>query len=422
MHIVFIVGSYYPYYSAVSKCVGNVAEVLSRTHKVTVICEKNYMHQEEEENYKNLKILRVASKEKQTREILLNKASGFKGIKRVCLRAAFDAYKLLQVTRFLFLSRVSIKTELVNLYTKKLEEIEGQIDLIIPASMPFESLVAADKYKNTVKKDVKIVPYLFDQFVDSRTLHRFALIKKIKRNKHKELENNILSNSHSIMAMHSFKKYFLNEYPQLHNINYVEHPLILENENTSSSVKFERLKISYIGGLYKNYVEPNYVLELFKQGQFESVELHFYIIGNCNRIVDKYSSENANWIVNHGGVDKKRAEIALRESDFLISIAENNGIQMSSKIFEYMSFGKPIIHFYTVSNDVNLKILEKYPLALCLKQDQSKTGSNIIKLKRFLEESYNKIVLFDEVVRIFPDATPEYTAELVETILKEQAR
>jgi hypothetical protein len=39
---------------------------------------------------------------------------------------------------------------------------------------------------------------------------------------------------------------------------------------------------------------------------------------------------------------------------------------MSSKIFEYISCGKPIVHFYTANNDAKLKILKEYPLALCL--------------------------------------------------------
>ena len=40
---------------------------------------------------------------------------------------------------------------------------------------------------------------------------------------------------------------------------------------------------------------------------------------------------------------------------------------MSSKIFDYMSFGKPIIHFYFNDNDVNVPWLKHYNNAFCIK-------------------------------------------------------
>ncbi|WP_300350064.1 hypothetical protein [Clostridium sp.] len=67
MHIVFIVGSYYPNYSAVGKCVDNVAEKLSKKHKVTVICEKNDLNQLSKEQFNNQNILRTITTEKVNR-------------------------------------------------------------------------------------------------------------------------------------------------------------------------------------------------------------------------------------------------------------------------------------------------------------------------------------------------------------------
>ena len=36
-HIVFLLGNYYPYYSAVEKCLGNVIEELEKDNRVTVV-------------------------------------------------------------------------------------------------------------------------------------------------------------------------------------------------------------------------------------------------------------------------------------------------------------------------------------------------------------------------------------------------
>jgi len=54
-------------------------------------------------------------------------------------------------------------------------------------------------------------------------------------------------------------------------------------------------------------------------------------------------------------------------SDNLIAVGNNDCNQVPSKIFEYMSFGKPIVYFYS-DDDVNVKILKKYPIALCLRR------------------------------------------------------
>lgn len=414
MHIVFIVGSYYPNYSAVGKCVGNVADYISKSHKVTVICQRNISDEENECRYNNQRLIRVITRDKTIRNKLDIKAREDNCKIKKIYSNLLNLYKLAILIKTV-LSKCSINKDLVSKYVQALKHIKEPIDVIVTASMPFESVLSAVKYKESYDNNVKVVPYLFDQFVDSDTLHRFSLNKNIKRKWHLELEKKALKNTDLILAMYSLKTHFRSDLPGVKNIKYIEHPLII-NSRTTESVNKNGIKISYIGGLYKNYVTPEYLLKLFSKTNIEQAVLNFFIIGNCTEIVEDYAKKMPQAIINHGSVDKQTASNQISDSNILISIAEVKGIQMSSKIFEYMSYGKPIIHFYSVDNDVNLKILKKYPLALCLKQDNSVLYENITAFESFCKKNYDTIIPFEDVENLYLDASPKFTASLLENI------
>ncbi len=51
--------------------------------------------------------------------------------------------------------------------------------VLIPCCFPFESVVASIKYKKEFS-NASILPYLFDRFADSSTLHRNEINKQLK--------------------------------------------------------------------------------------------------------------------------------------------------------------------------------------------------------------------------------------------------
>ncbi|WP_238652136.1 hypothetical protein [Paenibacillus piscarius] len=415
MHIVLIVGSYYPYYSAVGRCAGNIAQELEKNNKVTVICLKNNELQLSYEKLSKHDIIRVDTKDISMRNRLKMNIKARKGIIKKFYRAADNLYKIRSALKTI-LSYTSVNNQLRDAYIHAIEKISSPIDVIVPFSLPFESVLAASKYIENIDREVKLIPFLFDQFVNSQTLHRSEINKKFKKSRHLKLEKEMLNLSFNVLAMHSLKKHFELHFPgNLGKIKFVEHPLILDKNKKSEGEKYPNkpLIISYVGGLYKRYVTPEYLFKIFKSANNVNSILNFYIIGNCNEMVNKYSGYFPGKIVNHGSVDKETADQAISESDILVSIAEKEGIQMSSKIFDYISNKKPIIHLYTVQNDVNLKILNKYPLSLCLQQDNSKIKENSIKYEEFCEKIFDLSISFEEIKELFTDALPSYSAELI---------
>lgn len=81
-----------------------------------------------------------------------------------------------------------------------------------------------------------------------------------------------------------------------------------------------------------------------------------------------------------------------------------------------MTYGKPIIHIYYSDNDVNLTYLNRYPLSLCIKAEDSKIEENSKLLIEWCEQHKNRVIVFDYVKDIFCEMTPEYIVNIIRKI------
>lgn len=420
LHIVFIVGGYFPYYSAVGKCVGNVAEELSKDHQVTVLCQRSNSGQKTTELYNNQKIIRVDTKETKIRNRLNEKINSRNGLTQEINKVLLNLYKVFIAIKMLFLN-ATIKNELIEAFYGALKEIDEPIDLIIPSSLPFESVLSSIEYISRNNVETKVIPYLFDQFTDNPSLHRTRWNKMIKRKNHLKLEEYILANSHSILIMNQLEKHFRHNFSAYADkVNVVEHPLLKVNTCNYENLNSDNINIVYTGSFYKKIRNPEYFLNVAEQSLHEiDAVLNIYSFGNCENIIENYSKRYPLKILNHGKVTTEKAYDAISSSDILVAVGNSDNSQIPSKIFEYMSFGKPIVYFYTVDDDANLKVLERYPYRVFIKQDYELMDENVKRFVGFCN-SYSKIrVGYNEIKKIYVDATPRYTADLIINLFNE---
>ena len=82
-----------------------------------------------------------------------------------------------------------------------------------------------------------------------------------------------------------------------------------------------------------------------------------------------------------------------------------------SKIFEYFSFEKKIIHFYKDDEDTCLLYLKKYPYALLI-DERNPLADNLDKIIKFLDNE-KPVSTRQEWRKDFYMNTPEYTAKLI---------
>lgn len=74
----------------------------------------------------------------------------------------------------------------------------------------------------------------------------------------------------------------------------------------------------------------------------------------------------------------------ISSADFLINFGNNNTHMTPCKIFEYMSYGKPIISVSPIKDEPSSRYLEKYPLSLIIKEYENNVADDIEKLKNFV--------------------------------------
>ncbi len=406
-NIVVLVGSYYPNFSAVGICVENIVNVLSKQANVTVVAQQTTYAEEAKITHNGYTIYRIST---MLHKIylygqMLQKSTPMKQKIGMILSVIIRLVNLLSA----IFSIVNIKRDWVRSYMSELNVIhkKQKIDTIIAFSYPFESCVAAYEFKQA-NNSVEYIPYIYDNFVEG-ALHRFKFNKCLKRSIHRELLEKVILNSKKVLAVHTYKQHIDTYSCNVGDkVTYVEHPLLLEPspfEHFSNS----NAKLFYAGAFLKNYVEPTFLLNTLEK-LVPKVDFFatFFVKGNCDAAIMDFKNRYKDNIAAKIDVPMADVIVEMNRSDILICVAEYSGVQMSSKIFTYMSFGKPIILFYYADTDINHTILEKYPLYMGIKE--SDCGSSVLsELVEFVKTNRSKRLSFDEVKNIYPEALPGAT-------------
>ncbi len=395
--VVFILGSYFPNYSAVGRCQGNLAdEMVKEGYQVTVIAQRTEVSEKSRDVYQGQNLIRVATKMQLLQ--LRSKESGdqvklrFLRYRRICKAV---------------LSASSLRRDVVKSYVDALDTLSFVPDIIIPTCLPFESMIAALDYKRN-HAECKVVPILYDMFSQSRRLQYFGWNQKIKRKANMKLERRVLTESDQVLHMPSWTGYVETNYPEFQGkTKEIEHPLIV-CPKSNRMMGYDRTKINFVytGVVDKEIRSPSFAIG-FLSRLSESMDMlvHFYTLGSAEPMIEE-ASKAADYVIAHGQVDHQTAHSAMVSADFLVSIGNTVSNQFPSKVFDYMSTGKPILHFVQSSQDPAIAVLEKYPLSLCIDQKKGFSEEQIKIAADFIAQNKGKSVSFEQVCDLFKDASP----------------
>lgn len=416
--IVFIVDGYYPKFSAVGVCINNIIEELSPNYNIVVITKKSNNNLQNI-HYNNHYIIHYNTIDSYIRNLIHKKHTLAKGLNRKALETLKTAVRGYGYIGAL-LKKTNIKNQEVKAIYNELQKINDKIDAIIPSCLPFESIVASIEFKNDFSSDSKVIPFLFDKFSANSTLHRSENNKKKKFQEHISLERQMFDKCDKLLFVDSWADH-LYEYLGEHKDKFiqVEHPLlkqVVSNENITYNR--ERVNIVYTGALYKKIRSPLNALKLFSNliNKDKRITMHFYITGDCNSIINSYCEKYPNNIINHGSVPTDTAKAAIISADILLSIGNSDVTQLPSKIFEYISTGNTIMHFYSKEEDPVITILSRYNNSYCIANDEEYTQqveSMVLERINNLEDKLD----FDGVENIYSNATPKFTAKKIMDLL-----
>lgn len=321
--------------------------------------------------------------------------------------------KIIRTTKVLLGStRPLLNEQLVEEYYQRLCEISRRtkIDAIIAMYFPFESVEAMNRFSKH-NKEVKTFIYELDSQGDGVSKSQ---IYEIYNKRYETWLKRMYKDVTAVIVMKSHEAYWKRTFEPTYSEKLLIADLpILRKKSIQESHPHEETRLIYSGLIEKRYRSPSYLLSVLKELHSRGFKFYisFYSKGDCEDEIATVAREVTE-ISQHGFVTPDELDVAINETDVLISIGNSFSRSVPSKIISYLSYGKPIIHFSAQENDVCNEYLSKYDLALVVKQTMTvKQASDLVI--DFLGKTKGETVSFNDVQRNFFLNDPDYCANLI---------
>ena len=149
---------------------------------------------------------------------------------------------------------------------------------------------------------------------------------------------------------------------------------------------------------------------------FLAADSSFFCTTDKRYYQEKYvEDENSFLVSNYISQDALRVELC--KADFLLDLGNKESDFLPSKTFQYMGTGKPIIHFMPDTSDVSVDYLRRYKDAISVFMDTSENNINSIVSFIQKERLSPSICDSEELMQLFWENTPQYTAQKLMEIL-----
>jgi hypothetical protein len=280
---------------------------------------------------------------------------------------------------------------------------------VIAVSYPGESLFALVLLKIRFRKKIKTIMYPLDvslggKFNGSAIEKRFSVVSS------RFLYNFCAFFSDMIIVLENtqdlykkalsekvWKKVSLCGIPLAQNFN--ESKIGLKSVND--------LRFVYGGNIDSRVRNPVPLFD-FLDNQLKKIscEINVDVYGVVDSVARQELQSRYKYLkINYRGwVDEQTLNTAMLNSSALLSVGNNVGHLIPSKIFKYMSMNRPIIHLCAIKEDPCVPYLEKYGHSLLLYEFEIAFAENLLE---WIRDNSS----FDvNCSGLFPQCTPEYTA------------
>lgn len=401
---IFLTNHYLPKPGATGLCVHQIAKMLKvRGHKVQVIC---YFYGGAGDcQIDGVNITRI-------------KAPFFMADfsdKNVLIRKVARVFSL--VAKLIFINGYPKRSNVLKeRFISALNELlfKNPNSIVVSTYTPLEACEALLEVKNR-QTNIKAVYYSTDTLSNEKGNSGF--ISPERRTKlGLRWEHKFFGAFDKILIMECHEDYYRTDVfkPYFNKYLIANFPLLCKSDNSYEDIvaSHKRKLLVYAGTLYRELRNPQYLCELLCQAkEFFDFEALFIGGGDCNDIVNSFKEKTGGAIHHDGMVSHNEASKWISESDILLSIGNNESPMAPSKIYEYMATCKPIVHIYTWDKDPCLEPLRKYENSLLIKENGNISIETVVT---FLMTS--KLADRKKVFETFKTSTPEYSADLLETI------
>lgn len=407
-HILIITSDFLPIPSANGVCAYNLSKVLiEKSNSVDVISNRKY-HQKKIEILDDITIHRVPIQ-------LVTQLIKNKKLQTIVLR--FNI--LLHYFMYPLVSILGLLR-----YIHKVNKIikQKQSTILIVINNPLVGCIAGVFAKRRFKEKLNFVLYDVDSF--SNTLHGKYISLEKKRKLMWKWEKIIFQTVDLAIVMKNHEQHYSQEKykPFEQKIKVANFPML--NTHSLKKQKLEEMEQSisircvYLGSLSQSYRNPQIACEVISKIQYAKLQLYGKI-DNSLKVIEKLTEITDGRIQHCGMVSFLDGQSYLQNADVLISIGNRDSDMVPSKTFEYMSYCKPIIHFYVFKEDPVIHSLSQYPNVLLLDAN-APIQALVEKTKDFLSASIGKIVDPKKIRELLYENTPEYSIDLIGNFLSKK--
>ncbi len=409
-----ILGNYSPNPSSVSNCMNPLIKKLSETYIIDVITDRKRVDVPECEIKNNVSVYRVDDYRIMNTIYSneLNKINSSYPLRKIT-KLFTTILKTAYYIRYVMLAKEqgTAGWEKRRVLDKIVElDKKNKYDIIISASQPFQSHYIAEQFKYIKGDNLKWIVFQFDPFTFNDEI-------KVSRRRRKKMyidEKRILSKCDAVLLTPELYEYYKKK-------NYIEitskfsllpfanlEPVEFNSTKVSKNYMLEnKINCLFTGRLYGDIRNPKKVLDVFSK---LDNEIHLVMMTNfsINEMKEWSPNEYLPSIIPFQNRDT--ALYNLLCADILVNIGNTVEHQVPGKVFEYMSTGKPIIHFSKIPNDPALKYLKRYPKIFVVNEWEMDEIDYKKKLDQFCKDNHKQKLTFENVNR----ALGEYSGEAVQ--------
>lgn len=266
------------------------------------------------------------------------------------------------------------------------------INVIISVYNPIESILAGYILKKRYPK-LGYIPYFLDALL-AGPVPKF-MPKWFKKLNSIIFETLLLSNADVIVMMKAAESIYRKERKKIKyydKIRFLDLPLYIPcnitNRNQKRYFPISQKVFLFAGALPNNIRNPKYLLDLFMKCNQRNYHLYIAGDGYYTELVKSYCDRTDN-IHYLGVLDNDLIKDMYKEADYLINIGNTLNNMVPSKIFEYMSQGKPIISTLKIDKDPSLDYLRQYK-DVCIIDENINYETNIKILINFDTHPHNR--------------------------------
>jgi len=340
-----------------------------------------------------------------------------------------NGYRVHRVEKFSFFQEFIVKSRrkflghyyvsFQPLVEKLVESFKNNaFDIFVPVINPFSTAASVLKAYEKTNGEIKFIPHLLDP-ISSNASHKHSdKMRKYELEMYKHSRQSFVTDLIYAENEHnSFKKY-LDKMTILPFPNFRK----LEVISTEDEVQYNEAHINcaFVGFLYHKIRDSRFLLEVLNRCKDKNIILH--IIGGMHGTdenIEKYKEILGDRLVIHGLHSPQSAINAMMNADILVNIGNSVINQVPSKIFDYISSGKPIINTIKSESCPTLKYLKDYPCVLNMNEQEAISNEIVTVFETFCCENRNSQIEFDELKVLYATHTLASVGDKFIRVIKE---